>query len=342
MFYIHQNALLVLLSFHMRAITGIQPTNTLHIGNIFGAVLPAVAMQDTYELSVFIVDLHAITVPQQPEALRNNVLFLAAAYLACGIDPNKTVLFQQSTVPAHAELAWLLQTVARVGELERMTQFKDKSTNKGEAVSVGLFTYPVLMAADILLYDIDEVPVGEDQKQHVELTRDLAERFNRDFGETFVVPKPVIRKEGARILGLDNPEKKMSKSAPSAKNYISITDDADTIAKKIRAAVTDSELGITLSDDRPGLKNLLTIMSLASGEPAELIASRFADKGMKDIKDATAEALIAFLTPIQQKMNDYLANEDELIRILADGSARAAVKAEAKIAQAKAAMGLVL
>ena len=326
----------------MRALTGIQPTNTLHIGNLFGALLPAIEMQNSYDLTLMIVDLHAITVPQDPKQLRSNILFLAATYLAAGIDPEKTTLFQQSQVPAHAELGWLLQTVARMGELERMTQFKDKSTNKGEAISVGLFTYPVLMAADILLYDIDEVPVGEDQKQHVELTRDLAERFNRDFGETFVVPKPVIRKVGARILGLDNPEKKMSKSAASAKNYISITDDTDTIAKKIRAAVTDSEPGITLSNDRPGLKNLLTIMSLASSEPVELIANRFADKGMKDIKDATAEALIAFLAPIQQKMTEYLANEDELIRILADGSARPAVKAEAKIAQAKAAMGLVL
>ena len=326
----------------MRALTGIQPTNTLHIGNLFGALLPAIEMQKTYDLTMMIVDLHAITVPQDPKQLRSNILFLAATYLAVGIDPEKTTLFQQSQVPAHAELGWLLQTVGCMSELERMTQYKDKATAKKENVSVGLFTYPVLMAADILLHDIDAVPVGEDQKQHVELTRDLAERFNRDFGETFVVPKPIIRKEGARILGLDNPEKKMSKSAASAKNYISITDDADMIAKKIRAAVTDSEPGITLSDDRPGLKNLLTIMSLASGEPAESIAITFAEKGMKDIKDATAEAVINFLTPMQQKMSEYLANEDELIRILADGSARAAVKAEAKIAKAKAAMGLVL
>jgi tryptophanyl-tRNA synthetase len=329
-------------AFHMRALTGIQPTNTLHIGNLFGALIPAVEMQKTYDLTMMIVDLHAITVPQDPKKLRSNILFLAAAYLAAGIDPEKTTLFQQSQVPAHAELGWLLQTVGRMSELERMTQYKDKATAKKENVSVGLFTYPVLMAADILLHDIDAVPVGEDQKQHMELARDLAERFNRDFGETFVVPKPVIRAEGARILGLDDPMKKMSKSAASAKNYISITDDADTIAKKIRAAVTDSQPGITLSDNRPGLKNLITIMSLASSEPAESIANRFVDKGMKDIKDATADALIAFLTPIQQKMNDYLANEDELIRILADGSARAAVRAEAKIAQAKAAMGLVL
>lgn len=326
----------------MRAITGIQPTNTLHIGNLFGAVLPAIAMQDDYNLSVMLVDLHAITVPQKPDELRKNILFLAAAYLAAGIDPNKTTLFQQSQIPAHAELGWLLQTIARMGELERMTQFKDKSLNKGEAVSVGLFTYPVLMAADILLYDIDEVPVGADQKQHVELARDLAERFNRDFGQTFTVPKPVIRKEGARILGLDNPEKKMSKSASSTKNYISITDDADTITKKIRAAVTDSTPGITLDDARPGLKNLITILSLASNESTESIANRFADKGMKDIKDATSEALISFLSPIQNKMQEHLKHEDELIQIIANGSIRASAMAESKIQTVKSHMGLLL
>ncbi len=326
----------------MRAITGIQPTNSLHIGNLFGAVLPALQMQKNYDLSVMIVDLHAITVPQNPAELRKNVLFLAAAYLASGIDPAKTTLFQQSQVPAHTELAWLLQTIGRMSELERMTQFKDKSKNRGENVSVGLYTYPVLMAADILLYDIDEVPVGEDQKQHVELTRDLAERFNRDFGDTFVIPKPVIRKEGARILGLDNPEKKMSKSAPSAKNYISLTDDADTITKKIRGAVTDSLPGITLDDVRPGLKNLLTIFSLASGEPTESIANRFEGKGMKDLKDATAEGLITFLSPIQQKMTDYLHDEHALIEVIRAGSAKANERANAKIAIVKERMGLVL
>ena len=383
----------------MRAITGIQPTNSLHIGNLFGAVLPAMQMQKDYDLSVMIVDLHAITVPQDPTALRKNILFLAAAYIAAGIDPAKTALFQQSQIPAHAELAWLLQTVGRMGELERMTQFKDKAglvknveelrlqgeqdlydivvkkmeidpakvrsessledlrrqckiaaceliekfhNSQIEKTSVGLFTYPVLMAADILLYDIDAVPVGEDQKQHVELTRDLAERFNRDFGETFVVPKPVIRKEGARILGLDNPEKKMSKSAASAKNYISLTDDADTITKKIRAAVTDSLPGITLDDARPGLKNLITIFSLATGESMESIAARFADKGMKDLKDATAEALIAYLMPIQKKMNDLLSNEAALIEIINAGSAKAALQATKKVQAVKARMGLVL
>ncbi len=326
----------------MRALTGIQPTNTLHIGNLFGALLPAVDMQNTYDLTMMIVDLHAITVPQDPKTLRQNILFLAAAYLAAGIDPEKTVLFQQSQIPAHAELAWLLQTVGRMGELERMTQFKDKALSKGESVSVGLFTYPVLMAADILLYDIDEVPVGEDQKQHVELTRDLAERFNRDFGETFVVPKPVIRSEGARILGLDNPEKKMSKSAASAKSYISMTDDADTIAKKIRSAVTDSLPGITVDDARPGLKNLLTIHALCTGRSMSDIATEFETQGNQVFKDATAAALIGFLAPMQQKMTEYLAHEDVLIAILAEGAAKASTRATAKIALAKHHMGLVL
>lgn len=326
----------------MRALTGIQPTNTLHIGNLFGALLPAVEMQKTCDLTMMIVDLHAITVPQDPAQLRKNILFLAAAYLAAGIDPEKTVLFQQSQVPAHAELAWLLQTVGRMGELERMTQYKDKALNKGEAVSVGLFTYPVLMAADILLYDVDAVPVGEDQKQHVELTRDLAERFNRDFGQTFVVPKPVIRPEGARILGLDNPEKKMSKSAASPKNFISLTDDTDTIAKKIRGAVTDSLPGITIDDSRLGLKNLLTIHSLATGRSISAIADEFSAQGNKAFKDATATVLIDFLAPIQQKMMELLVDEFALIAILAKGTEKAAARANAKIQLAKQRMGLVL
>lgn len=326
----------------MRAITGIQPTNILHIGNLFGAVLPALTMQETYDLSVMIVDLHAITVPQNPQELRKNILFLTAAYLAAGIDPTKTTLFQQSQVPAHAELCWLLQTIGKMSELERMTQYKDKAKVRGENVSVGLFTYPLLMVADILLYDIDEVPVGEDQKQHVELTRDLAERFNRDFGETFVVPKPVIRAEGARILGLDDPTKKMSKSAASAKNFIAITDDADTIVKKLRSAVTDSLPGITFDDARPGLKNLLTILSLASQEPIPSILNRFDGKGMKDVKDATAEALIAFLAPIQAKMHHYLADETNLINMINAGSAQAATRANAKITLVKQRLGLEL
>lgn len=326
----------------LRSLTGIKPTNLLHVGNYFGALLPAIDMQRDYQLSMMIADMHAITVAQDPKELSENIAFITATYLAAGIDPQKTLLFQQSQVPAHAELAWLLQCVARMGEVERMTQYKDKALVKGETVSVGLFTYPVLMAADILLYDADVVPVGHDQKQHVELARDLAERFNRDFGQTFVVPKPVIRKEGAKILGLDNPEKKMSKSAPSEKNYISLLDDADTIRKKIKVAVTDSIMGITYDEARPGVLNLLALQALATGTQAQDVAKRYEGKGMKELKENTAEALIALLTPLQEKIHGLLADRGALERVVAEGNARAQEITHAKVAQAKRAMGLYL
>lgn len=326
----------------MRALTGIQPTNILHIGNLFGALQPAVDLQKSYDLSIMVVDLHAITVAQDPAKLRDNILFATAAYIAAGIDPSKSTLFQQSQVPAHSELAWILQTTTRMGEAERMTQFKDKAKGKGENVSVGLFTYPILMAADILLYDTDVVPVGEDQKQHLELARDLAERFNRDFGETFVVPKPVIGQIGGRILGLDDPSKKMSKSAASAKNYISIMDDADTIRKKIRSAVTDSESGITVDDNRPGLKNLLTILHMITRDSLVDIAARYDGKGMKDLKDDVAEALVVYLSPFQAEIQGLLNHRDELVNILDAGSAKAAERADAKMQDVKKKVGLLL
>lgn len=324
----------------MRTLTGIQPTNLLHIGNYFGALKPMIDLQRDSDLCMMIADLHAITVPQDPKVLQENILFAAATYLAAGIDPKKTILFPQSMVPAHAELAWMFQAIARMGEMERMTQFKDKSTGKGQNVSVGLFTYPILMAADILLYDPQVVPVGADQKQHVELARDLAERFNRDFGETFVVPEVVIRKEGGRILGLDNPEKKMSKSAASAKNYISLMDDAATIKKKIMAAVTDSQKGITDDDNRPGLKNLLTIMHLISGDSRVDIAARYDGKGMKDLKEDLAEMLVLHLTPLQDAIKTRLEDRQGLIDILHDGAKRANAIASQKVALAKERMGL--
>lgn len=326
----------------MRALTGIQPTNVLHIGNFFGALKPAVDLQRETDLFMMIVDLHAITVPQDPKTLNDNILFLAASYLAAGIDPHKTTLFQQSTVPQHAELAWLLQTVCRMSEAERMTQFKDKAANKGENVSVGLFTYPILMAADILLYDTEVVPVGEDQKQHVELARDLALRFNRDFGETFVVPKPVIRATGARIKSLLEPEKKMSKSAANAKSYISLMDPGDVIRKKIMSAVTDSNPHITLDDARPGLKNLLTIFHLVTGEAMVDIAARYENQGAKNLKEDLAEALILYLTPLQAEIMGYLSNRDALKKLLTMGDTRAREVAQRKIDLVKKAMGLAL
>ncbi len=313
-----------------KCITGLQPTNFLHIGNYIGAVEPAVALQDENDLSIFIADYHAITMAQEPKNLRKGILFAAATYLACGIDPVKTMVFQQSRVPAHTELAWILQCTARMGEMERMTQFKDKS-GKGESPSVGLFTYPILMAADILMYDTEVVPVGDDQKQHVELARDLAIRFNRDFGETFVVPEPKIREEGARIMGLDDATKKMSKSATSPKNYISLTDEPDVIRKKIMGAVTDSGTEIRTDRNRPAVTNLLSIYSVVTGKPIETIELQYVGKGYGEFKKDLAEAVVAYLAPIQAKLSLLIADETELKRILDDGAKRANDRAEYKM-----------
>lgn len=326
----------------MRVLTGIQPTNVLHIGNLFGALRPAIDLQRENQLYMMIADYHAITAPHVPEQLHNNILFTAAAYLAAGIDPKKTILFQQSQIPAHTELGWIIQTVARMGEAKRMTQFKDKSGSGEDKVSVGLFTYPMLMAADILLYDADGVPVGEDQKQHVELARDLAQRFNRDYGETFVVPEPMIRKHGARLKSLTEPHKKMSKSALSAKSYISLTDDPDIIAKKIRSAVTDSESGITFTSDRPGLHNLLTILSLIEYAPGDELAVRYQDQGMKALKDDVAERLVEYLRPIKEEIDTLMANKDELKRIIANGTAAAAKVADKKMQEVRKKIGVAL
>lgn len=322
-----------------RAITGLQPTNFFHIGNVIGAVEPAVRLQDECALTIFVADLHAITVPQKPDELRRNVLGAAAAYLACGIDPARTTIFQQSRVPAHAELAWILQCSARMGELERMTQFKDKAEKAANA-SVGLFTYPVLMAADILLYDTELVPVGEDQKQHVELARDLAIRFNRDFGETFVVPEPRIRADGARVMGLDDPTKKMSKSAPSPKNYLSLADDADTLRKKIMSAVTDSGTEIRTDRNRPAITNLLTLFSVVSGRAVETLELSYAGKGYGEFKRDLAEAVVAYLAPIQTKLAEFSKDPSELRRILDAGAKRANENAEKTVRRARRAVGL--
>ena len=324
----------------MKVLTGIQPTNILHIGNLFGALVPAAKMQRENQLFMMIADYHAITVPYDPKQLNDNILFVTAAYLAAGIDPKKTILFQQSQVPAHAELAWILQTVARMGEAERMTAFKEKVGKERQRASVGLFTYPMLMAADILLYDTQAVPVGADQKQHVEFTRDLAERFNRDFGQTFEVPEPVIRQHGAKILSLQDPDKKMSKSEPNAKSYISIMDDEDVIQKKIRAAVTDSKPGVTVEDDRPGLKNLLTVYGLITDETLVRIAERY--ESIKELKDDLAEALTLYLKPLQAEIKGWLDNKSELLDVINIGSEAAAEIANAKLAEVKKRIGVVL
>lgn len=326
----------------MRILTGIKPTNILHIGNLLGALMPAVKLQRDHELFMMIADYHAITVPQDPKQLNDNIFFVTACYLAAGIDPKKTILFQQSRVNAHTELAWILQTQTRMGEAERMTQFKDKTKVKGESVSVGLFTYPILQAADILLYGAEQVPVGADQKQHVELARDLAQRFNRDFGKTFVVPEPIIPGRGARVRSLLDPEVKMSKSAPNAKSYISLLDDEKLIAIKIRSAVTDSQPGVSVDDDRPGLLNLLTIFHLISDEPMVEIAARYETSGIKALKDDLSEALIVFLKPLQAEIKGLMDNRDELKKIIKIGSDAAQEIAQKTLEQVKQKIGVLL
>ncbi len=322
-----------------RVLSGIQPTGNLHIGNYLGAVQQWVALQETHDALYCVVDLHAITVPQEPAALRRNILDAAKWYIAAGVDPERATIFVQSDVTEHAELCWLLNTVARMGDMEKMTQFKDKSTRDGaERASVALFDYPVLMAADILLYDTQVVPVGEDQVQHVELTRTLARRFNKRFGETFVVPRAQLQRAGARIMGLDDPHKKMSKSAVSAYNYIALTDDADTIRRKVRRAVTDSGSEIVYSDDKPALKNLITIYHLMSGEAIADIEARYAGKGYGDFKADLAEVVVAHLAPLQERF--AALSDADVRRVLDAGAAKARALAQAKIAHVKAAMGL--
>ncbi|WP_026690196.1 tryptophan--tRNA ligase [Alteribacter aurantiacus] len=319
--------------------SGIQPSGTLTIGNYLGAMKHFVDLQDENHCYFCIVNQHAITVPQDKAALKKQTRSLAALYLAVGIDPEKSTLFIQSEVPGHAQLAWMLQCVSYIGELERMTQFKDKSAGK-EGVSAGLLTYPPLMAADILLYNTDIVPVGEDQKQHLELTRNLAERFNNKFNDIFTVPEVRIPKVGARIMSLTEPTKKMSKSAENQKSFISMLDDEKTITKKIKSAVTDSE-GVVRYDkeNKPGVSNLLSIYSLFSEMTIEEIETKYEGKGYGDFKGDLAEVVVAALKPIQERYNE-LIESDELDRILDDGAEKANRHARKTLAKAERAMGL--
>jgi tryptophanyl-tRNA synthetase len=304
-----------------RILSGAQPTGELHIGNYLGALKNWVALQDEYECFYCIVNLHAITVPQNPSELKRKTLDLAKVYLASGIDFAKSSVFIQSDVAEHAELAWVLSCVARMGELERMTQFKDKSSGKGEKVGVGLFTYPILMAADILLYQADLVPVGQDQKQHLELTRDLAERFNRDFGETFVVPNPYIPTVGAKIQSLQDASKKMSKSDENPNGAIFLLDSPDVITKKIKRAVTDSGTEITFDESRPSINNLLSIYQLMTGKTAQECEEHFVGKGYGHFKTELAEVVVEFLRPFQERVNQF--TEADLEAILKQGADKA-------------------
>ncbi|MBE2906919.1 tryptophan--tRNA ligase [Anoxybacillus flavithermus] len=319
--------------------SGIQPSGVITLGNYIGAMKQFVELQHDYNCYFCIADQHAITVPQDRLVLRKNIRSLAAFYLAVGIDPNKSTLFIQSEVPAHAQAGWILQCIAYIGELERMTQFKDKSAGK-EAVSAGLLTYPPLMAADILLYSTDIVPVGEDQKQHIELTRDLAERFNKRYGEIFTIPEARIPKIGARIMSLTDPTKKMSKSDPNQKSYITLLDDAKTIEKKVKSAVTDSEGTIRYDkENKPGVSNLLMIYSILANEPIEQLEARYVGKGYGEFKADVAEAIINTLTPIQEKYYE-LMESSELDDILDEGAEKANRVASKMLKKMENAIGL--
>ncbi len=322
-----------------RIFSGAQPTGNLHIGNYLGALKNWVALQAEYESFFCIVNLHAITLPQNPQILRRKTLDLARIYLASGIDPQKATIFIQSDVPEHAELSWVLSCITRMGELERMTQFKEKGKGNRERSGVGLFSYPILMASDILLYQTDLVPVGQDQKQHLELTRDLAERFNRDFGEIFKIPDPFIPPVGAKIQSLAEPAKKMSKSDENLNGSLFLLDDADTITKKIKRAVTDSGTDIKFDEARPAINNLLTIYQLLTNKTAEECEAIFAGKGYGQFKLELAETVVEFLKPFQEKVKDF--SDAELETILKDGAEKARTIARETLRNVYAKMGIV-
>jgi tryptophanyl-tRNA synthetase len=306
--------------------SGVQPTSdSLHLGNALGAVARWAALQDDFDAYFCVVDLHAITIPQDPDTLRRRTLATAAQYLAMGVDPFKATIFVQSHVPAHTQLAWVLGCFTGFGQASRMTQFKDKSLKEGaDTTTVGLFTYPVLMAADVLLYDTNVVPVGEDQRQHMELARDVAQRFNSRFPDTFVVPDLMIEKATAKIYDLQEPTAKMSKSASTDAGLISLLDDPTVTAKKIRSAVTDSEREIRYDPDaKPGVSNLLSIQSAVTGTDVDKLVEGYAGRGYGDLKKDTADAVVEFVTPIKTRVDELLADTTELEGILAAGATRA-------------------
>ena len=322
-----------------RIFSGVQPTNNIHIGNYLGAIKNWVELQRKSDCVFCVVDLHALTVYQKPEILRQNILNVAKTYLALGVDPKKSVIFVQSDIKEHVELAWILNTIAKMGEMERMTQFKDKAKQHESNINLGLFSYPVLMAADILLYDTDEVPVGEDQKQHVELARDLAVRFNNLYGETFVVPKPIINQNGARIMGLDDPSKKMSKSAASNFNYVALLDDLKVAEKKIMRAVTDSGSEVKAGASKPALTNLLSLYSLLTGREIKDIEKEYNGKGYGDFKKGLAGVVVNFLENFQDRFNKI--TDKEAKNILKQGAQKAQKLATKKISIVKNKIGLL-
>ncbi|WP_187872061.1 tryptophan--tRNA ligase [Helicobacter pylori] len=322
-----------------RVFSGIQPTGQIHLGNYLGAIKHWVEMQDEYENLFCVVNSHAITLPIEPTFLKSQTYELVKLLLACGISPKQSGLFIQSEVDEHPALAWLLNCQVSMGEMQRMTQFKDKSLKNPKSVNVGLFNYPILMASDILLYQSDLVPVGEDQKQHLELTRNIAEKFNRDFGNCFKVPEPLIAKVGARVMGLDDPKVKMSKSHQGANHAIFLLDEPDIIVKKIKKAATDSMGVIAFDEKREGIFNLLNIYMLLSSESPEKIEERFKNKGYGDFKKELAEVMIQALKPIQEKYKEI--SDDEVKAVLNGGVEKARPLAQMTYQKAKELMGLV-
>ncbi|WP_431795769.1 tryptophan--tRNA ligase [Microbacterium enclense] len=327
-----------------RLYSGMQPSaDSLQIGNYIGALLQWRELQDEYDAFFSVVDLHALTQPGDPAERREKTRRTAAQYIAAGIEPSRSTLYVQSHVPAHAELQWVLSTLTGFGEAGRMTQFKDKSARYGaDATNVGLFTYPVLMAADILLYQTDVVPVGDDQKQHIELTRDLAERFNKNFGETFTMPKPMIQRETARIYDLQNPTAKMSKSAESDAGVLWMLDEPEVSAKKIMRAVTDSEGAVRFDrDEKPGVSNLLVIYSALTGREVSSIEDEYAGRGYGDFKKGLAEVVVSEFEPVRARALELLDDPAELDRVLASNAERAASVAEKTLADVYDRVGLL-
>ncbi|WP_228990611.1 tryptophan--tRNA ligase [Streptomyces sp. DH8] len=325
-------------------LSGIQPTaGSFHLGNYLGAVRQWVALQESHDAFYMVVDLHAITVPQDPAELRANTRLAVAQLLAAGLDPDRCTLFVQSHVPEHAQLGWVMNCLTGFGEASRMTQFKDKSAKQGaDRATVGLFTYPVLQVADILLYQANQVPVGEDQRQHIELTRDLAERFNGRYGQTFTVPAPYILKETAKIFDLQDPAVKMSKSASTPKGLINLLDDPKATAKKVKSAVTDTDTVIRFdAEKKPGVSNLLTILSTLSGSSVEELERRYEGKGYGALKTDVAEAMVEFVTPFRSRTQEYLDDPETLDSILAKGAEKARAVAAETLAQTYDRMGFL-
>ena len=324
-----------------RVFSGIQPTGCITLGNYIGAVKNWVSLQEEYDCIFSVVDMHSITVRQDPKELRKRCMQFLCQYIACGIDPENSIMFFQSHVTAHAELAWILNCFTYMGELSRMTQFKDKSKKHEENINAGLFTYPVLMAADILLYKTDLVPVGVDQKQHLELSRDIAERFNKIYGDVFTVPEAYIPPVGARVMSLQDPTSKMSKSDPNPNGFIWILDDPDTITRKIKRAVTDSDGVIEYKEGKDGINNLLSIYGAMTGVTPEDAAKEFDGKGYGDFKAAVAEVIIESLSPVREKYNELFKNKDYIEKIYKEGAEKASYLARRTLSKVHRKVGFV-